>query len=103
MNNSIETSKNTNVQNISTTVSGVEVLGKTFDELGNPLFVAKAHGANDYEAFTFDPVNLITGSSRDLAKVLIGKGINSPIKHSPLEIQKDIIDQVELKKDKKII
>ena len=103
MNNSIETSKNTNAQNISTTVSGVEVLGKTFDEFGNSLFVAKAHGANDYEAFTFDPVNLITGSSRELAKVLIGKGINSPIKHNPLEIQKDIIDQFELKKDKKII
>ena len=73
MTNSIETSKNTNAQNISTTVSGVEVLGKTFDEFGNSLFVAKAHGANDYEAFTFDPVNLISPElfkSRLLADVI---------------------------------
>ncbi len=75
----------------------------TCEEFGKPLVVAKAHGANDNEAFTFDPVNLITGSSRDLAKILVANGINSPIKSNPLLIQKDIVNQLEKNKSKKII
>lgn len=103
MNASIQISANSIEENISPPVSGVEVLGTTRDRFGNRLVVAKAYGANQYEAFTFDPVNLITGSSRDLAKILVNNGINSPIKQNPLVIQKDIVDQLDLKKDKLIV
>lgn len=103
MNASIQISANSIEENISPPVSGVEVLGTTRDRFGNRLVVAKAYGANTYEAFTFDPVNLITGSSRDLAKILVNNGINSPIKQNPLVIQKDIVDQLDLKKGKVIV
>lgn len=98
MNASIQISTNSIEENISPPVSGVEVLGTTRDLFGNRLVVAKAYGAKDYKAFTFDPVNLIPESSRDLAKILVGKDVSSPITQTSKVIQKDIVDQLELKK-----
>lgn len=103
MNDSIQISVKSIEDNISPPVSGVEVLGTSYNEFGNSLVVAKSYGAKDYEAFTFDQVNLIPGSSRDLAKMLVGKGVSSPITQNSKVIQKNIVDQLELKKGKIIV
>jgi len=103
MNSSIEISKNNIEENISPPVSGVEVLGTSKNEFGKTLIVAKSYAAEDYKSFTFDPVNLIKGSSRDLAKILVGKGVVSPITQNSLLIQKDIVNQLEFKKENIIV
>lgn len=98
MNDFNNISNNEIEENISHPVSGVEVLGTSQDEFGKRLIVAKSCGTEDNDVFAFDPVNLITGSSRDLAKILVNQGVISPLSKNLLEIQKDIAYQYELKK-----
>lgn len=103
MNDFIKSSDRAIEKDILHPVSGVEVLGTSKDEFGKHLIVAKSYGAEDYKAFTFDPVNLIKSSSRDLAKILVDKGVESPIMQDSLLIQKDIVNQLKFKKKKIIV